>query len=155
MSPVSSVNHGQVLKRICPGLDAKTLTISTATGKGRHSTSFASLIDIGGGYVADLPGLRAIGFSNLEEETVRSEFWDIEEVALGCRFSDCTHTSEPGCAVLAAVEEGSVAGTRHAEFLKVMRDAKRSRGHGCREGRRPVAEHRTRAARWWEAEDNS
>lgn len=171
----SGVGKTSVLKRICPGLDAKTLTISTATGKGRHSTSFASLIDIGGGYVADLPGLRAIGFSNLEEETVRSEFWDIEEVALGCRFSDCTHTSEPGCAVLAAVEEGSVAGARHAEFLKVMRDAKRSRAPsmaspraglpdtGTRAGptrrgsagRRPVPEPRTRPARWWEAEDNS
>jgi len=169
----SGVGKTSIIKGLCPALDAKTLTINPATGKGRHATSFASLIDIGGGYVADLPGLRAIGFANLEEETVRSEFPDIEEVAPDCLFNDCTHTREPGCAVLAAVRDGAVAASRYAEFLKVLRDSRGSRvpsrdaprsgppGAGNRAGAghrstrgRPVPERRTRAARWWEAEDD-
>jgi len=166
----SGVGKTSILNRLHPALEAKTLAISTATGKGRHSTSFASLIDIGGGYVADLPGLRAIGFWNLEEETARAEFPELEALALGCRFSDCTHTGEPACAVLAAVYDGSLADSRYAEFLKVLREAKRSgvgspvpgpgrsdQGHRAgpgSAGRRPLTGLRTRSGEWWEDDDN-
>lgn len=118
----SGVGKTSLLKRICPDLESKTLSISNATGKGRHSTTFSSLIDVGGGYVADLPGLRAIGFWNLGEDTVKSEFEDIEEIAAGCRFNDCSHVHEPGCAVKAAVESGELDGARYREYLRVMRE---------------------------------
>jgi len=118
----SGVGKTSLLKSICPDLQAKTLAISRATGKGRHSTTFSSLIDIGGGYVADLPGLRAIGFWNLDEDTVKSEFEDIDEIAAGCRFSDCSHTHEPGCAVKAALQSGELAEERYREYMRVMKE---------------------------------
>lgn len=123
----SGVGKTSILKSMCPGLEAKTLSISASTSKGRHSTTYSSLIDIGGGYVADLPGLRAIGFWNLEDEVVKSEFKDVEEIARDCRFSNCTHRHEPGCAVMAAIAEGTLQGERFAEYVKVMRDARTSR----------------------------
>ncbi|MGE5579379.1 MAG: ribosome small subunit-dependent GTPase A [Bacillota bacterium] len=119
----SGVGKTSLLKGICPDLQAKTLSISSTTGKGRHSTTFSSLIDIGGGYVADLPGLRAIGFWNLSEDTVKSEFEDIDEIAAGCRFSDCSHTHEPGCAVKAALHSGELDEDRYQEYMRVMKDA--------------------------------
>jgi ribosome biogenesis GTPase len=118
----SGVGKTSLLNRMCPNLDAKTLTISTATNKGRHSTTTASLIDVGGGYVADLPGLRTLGFWQLEEEVVRSEYEDIEEIGLGCKFSDCSHTHEPGCAVKAAVKLGNLDEERYRRYVKVMRE---------------------------------
>lgn len=141
----SGVGKTSLLKRICPGLQGKTLSISAATGKGRHSTTFSSLIDIGGGYVADLPGIRAVGFWNLEEETVRSEFEDIEALAAGCRFSDCTHLHEPGCAVRAAVESGELDERRYLEYKKVMREARPGRARKAQPagGRRPGWRHDT------------
>lgn len=119
----SGVGKTSLLKRICPGLEGKTLSVNVVTGKGRHATTFSSLIDIGGGYVADLPGLRSIGFWNLEEETVKAEFADIEELAAGCRFNDCSHTHEPGCAVKAAVRTCDLDEARYEEYLKVMKEA--------------------------------
>jgi ribosome biogenesis GTPase len=130
----SGVGKTSILKSICPGLEAKTLAISASTRKGRHSTTFSSLIDIGGGYVADLPGLRAIGFWNLHDRVVRSEFRDVEEIARECQFSDCSHRGEPGCAVRAALSEGLLSEDRFAEYTKVMRDAKKSRAGKERAG---------------------
>ncbi len=118
----SGVGKTSLLKCICPNLESKTLAISATTGKGRHSTTYSSLIDIGGGYVADLPGLRAVGFWNLEEETVKSEFADIDDLAAGCRFNDCSHTHEPGCAVKAALQTGELDEARYQEYLRVMRE---------------------------------
>jgi len=123
----SGVGKTSILKSMCPGLEAKTLSISSATGKGRHSTTYSSLIDIGDGYAADIPGLRAVGLWNLEDDVVRSEFEDIENIAKNCRFRDCTHRHEPGCAVLAAVAEGIVLRQRYEEYMKLMRDARASR----------------------------
>lgn len=123
----SGVGKTSLLKYMCPDLEAKTLPISEATNKGRHSTTYSSLIDIGGGYVADLPGLRAVGFWRLEDETVRSEFADIEEIAADCQFSDCSHRGEPGCAVRAAIESGDLSEERLRAYFKTLRDAERSR----------------------------
>ncbi len=118
----SGVGKTSILKSILPDLEAKTLEVNAVTGKGRHSTTFSSLIDIGGGYVADIPGLRSIGFWDLQEETVRSEFDDVEEIAGSCRFSNCTHTHEPGCAVRAAVDTGTLSAARLEEYLRIMRE---------------------------------
>lgn len=129
----SGVGKTSLLKWICPGLDAKTLSVNVFTGKGRHSTTFSSLIDIGGGYVADLPGLRSIGFWDLDEDTVKSEFTDIEEISAQCKFRDCTHSHEPGCAVKEAVLAGHLEEARYLEYLKVMKETTargRRRGPG-------------------------
>jgi ribosome biogenesis GTPase len=123
----SGVGKTSILKNMCPDLEAKTLSISVSTNKGRHSTTYSSLIDVGGGYVADLPGLRAIGFWNLDDETVRSEFADIEAIARDCQFSDCSHRGEPGCAVRAAIEAGDLSGERLTAYFRVRRDAEKSR----------------------------
>ena len=123
----SGVGKTSLLKRMCPSLDAKTLTISTATNKGRHSTTASSLIDVGGGYVADLPGLRTLGLWQLEGEVIRSEYEDIEEIGLGCKFSDCSHTHEPGCAVKAAVKSHDLDEERYRRYVKIMRETTKRR----------------------------
>lgn len=123
----SGAGKTSLLKRICPDYESKTLEISSSTSKGRHSTTYSTLVDIGGGYVADTPGLRAIGLWQLNEETVKSEYEDIEQIASQCRFRDCSHTHEPGCAVKAAVAGGLLDARRFERYLKVMGETVRKR----------------------------
>lgn len=123
----SGAGKTSLLKKICPDYESKTLEISSSTSKGRHSTTYSTLVDIGGGYVADTPGLRAIGLWQLDEETVKSEYEDIEKMASQCRFRDCSHTHEPGCAVKAAVAGGRLDARRFERYLKVMGETVRKR----------------------------
>ncbi len=118
----SGVGKTSILKQMCPGFEAKTLSISLNTNKGRHSTTASSLVDIGGGYVADLPGLRTLGFWQLEQDVVRSEYEDIEEIGESCRFRDCSHTHEPGCAVKVAVQLGELDRERYERYVKIMKE---------------------------------
>lgn len=89
-------------------------------GKGRHTTTRRELITLCGGAVIDTPGMREIG---IEKADVSSSFSDIDELALGCRFSDCSHTCEPGCAVLIAVEQGVLSVERLSSYRKLKKEA--------------------------------
>ncbi len=91
-----------------------------AKGKGRHTTTSRSLTAVCGGAVIDTPGMREIG---IESADFSAAFSDIDELALKCRFSNCTHTREPGCAVLAAVQEGTLGEERLASYLKLRKEA--------------------------------
>ncbi len=119
----SGAGKTSLLKCIVPGLESKTLSIGAKTNKGRHSTTWSSLVDIGNGYVADLPGLRAIGFWQLDEDTVLEEYQDIHELAASCRFRNCTHTHEPGCAVKLAIARGQLDEARYRRYLRIMSEA--------------------------------
>lgn len=90
------------------------------TGKGRHTTTSRELISVCGGAVIDTPGMREIGIDSVD---LSASFSDIDELAGMCRFNNCSHTSEPGCAVLAAIEEGTLDSDRLANFIKLKKEA--------------------------------
>lgn len=91
-----------------------------AEGKGRHTTTSRSLVAVCGGAVIDTPGMREIGIDSAD---LSASFSDIDELAGMCRFGNCSHTQEPGCAVLAAVEEGTLDEERLASYLKLKKEA--------------------------------
>jgi ribosome biogenesis GTPase / thiamine phosphate phosphatase len=100
-----------------------TREVRVNDGRGRHATVVRELIQIpGGGLLIDTPGLRALGLTG-SEEGISSAFPDIGQLALSCRFRDCAHVSEPGCAVLLAVKSGELAAERLASYHKLLREA--------------------------------
>ena len=100
-----------------------TREVRASDGRGRHQTVTRELVPLpGGGVLLDTPGLRAVGMT-AAHDGIAAAFADIEEVAERCRFDDCTHTSEPGCAVLAAVERGVLPEERLASWHKLQREA--------------------------------
>lgn len=95
-----------------------------ADGKGRHTTAHRELVRLpGGGLVLDTPGLRSVGLTDLAE-SLDLVFADVEELATGCRFADCSHESEPGCAVRAALDSGALPERRWASYRKLVREAR-------------------------------
>jgi ribosome biogenesis GTPase len=101
----------------------ETGRVRAADGRGRHTTTHRELLMLdGGGLVIDTPGLRRVGLYDASEGLDRT-FADVAELAAGCRFADCAHESEPGCAVLAAVESGELPERRLASWRKLRREA--------------------------------
>lgn len=97
--------------------------VRSGDAKGRHTTTSRELVALpGGGCVIDTPGIRELGLW-LNTEAVNTAFPEIEEIAAGCRFSDCRHESEPGCAVLEAVDQGTLDEGRLASFLRLRKEA--------------------------------
>jgi ribosome biogenesis GTPase len=100
----------------------RTQAIRAADGRGRHTTTHRELIVIPGGLIIDTPGVRRVGLFDMGEGLARA-FADIEELAGQCRFTDCAHAVEPGCAVLAAVETGDLGERRLTAWRKLRREA--------------------------------
>ena len=116
----SGVGKTSLLNAIQPLLGKKVKTVSKATSKGRHSTVVRELIPLdGGGYVADLPGLRALELWDIEPEELDGYFPELRPLVQFCQFNDCTHRSEPGCAVRQAVSEGKIHPERHQSYLRM------------------------------------
>jgi ribosome biogenesis GTPase / thiamine phosphate phosphatase len=106
-----------LLNAIQPDLGLQVRTVSETTSKGRHTTRVRELFPLDvGGYVADTPGIRSLALWDTEPEELDAYFVEMRELVADCQFSDCTHTHEPGCAVLAAVDAGEVA-PRALQFL--------------------------------------
>ncbi len=120
----SGVGKTSLLNAIQPGLGLAVKSISAATGEGRHTTVAPQLFPLdGGGYVADTPGVRAIGLYNIEPSEIDGYFPDILSYLHQCRFKNCRHENEPGCAVLKAVEAGDVYYERYESYLKLRAEA--------------------------------
>jgi ribosome biogenesis GTPase len=116
----SGVGKTSLLNAIQPGLGLAVKSISSATGEGRHTTVAPQLFPLdGGGYVADTPGVRAIGLYNIEPSEIDGYFRDILPYIHECRFKNCRHENEPGCAVLQAVEVGDIYYDRYDSYLKL------------------------------------
>lgn len=120
----SGVGKSSLLNALVPGLELETNEISNRLGRGKHTTRHVELVEIGGGYVADTPGFSQLDFTELGIEDLGYCFREMRELAPDCKFRACTHVHEPGCAVLKAVEEGSIAPSRHQNYLTFMTEMK-------------------------------
>lgn len=116
----SGAGKSSLLNSVYPGFRLKVGSISEATGKGRHTTTRAELMPLPyGGFVVDTPGLKEFGVLATDGSRLVAAFPEIAAEAPGCRFSDCSHTHEPDCAVRAAVESCSIDPERYQSFLKI------------------------------------
>lgn len=116
----SGVGKSSLLNAVQPGLGLAVREISAAFQKGRHTTSVRQLFPLdGGGYVADLPGMRSLALWDTEPEELDGYFPELAPLVAQCQFSDCTHKVEPGCAVRSAVEEGRVSHERYESYLRL------------------------------------
>lgn len=116
----SGVGKTSLLNQIQPGLGLAVREVSESTQKGKHTTVARKLVPLDkGGYVADTPGLKALDLWDIEPEEVDGYFPEISARVSDCRFSDCTHIHEPGCAVKEAVEHGEIHPERYQSYLRM------------------------------------
>jgi ribosome biogenesis GTPase len=119
----SGVGKSSLLNTMEPGLGQRIMEVSSATGKGRHTTTVSEMVPLGvGGWVADTPGIRALALFDLDPEEIDAYFPDIVPYVPHCTFSDCSHTVEPGCAVLAAREAGHIDDHRHESYVRLHQE---------------------------------
>ncbi|MDR2968420.1 MAG: ribosome small subunit-dependent GTPase A, partial [Tannerellaceae bacterium] len=110
LSGHSGVGKSTIINRLVPGADLKTGGISEYHNKGTHTTTFSEMIDLPeGGYLIDTPGIKGFGTFDLEDAEIGHYFPEIFKVSGSCRFGNCTHRKEPGCAVLQAIREGIIS----------------------------------------------
>ncbi len=116
----SGVGKSSLLNVVQPGLGLHVRAVSKATSKGKHTTQVRELFPLDvGGYVADTPGIRTLALWDTEPEELDAYFVEIRNLVSGCKFSDCTHTHEPGCAVRKAVSNGEIATQRYNSYLRL------------------------------------
>ena len=124
----SGVGKSSLIKALDPTLDPKIGKISVAHLQGKHTTSLYEMYELAsGGAVIDTPGLRGFGLVNLEKEEIARYFPEMLRAADGCRFTPCTHTHEPGCAVKEAVENGEISAERYSSYLGMIEEDKKFR----------------------------
>lgn len=123
LSGHSGVGKSTLLNLLVPGANVRTSEVSEVHGTGMHTTTFSELYDLPcGGSVIDIPGIKGFGTFNMEPEEVAHYFRDIFRLSADCRFHNCTHTHEPGCAVMSALEEGRLWPSRYASYLSMLED---------------------------------
>ena len=124
----SGVGKSTLINSIVPHANQRTAEISDAHNTGMHTTTFSEMIAVDGSavdaqtWLIDTPGIKGFGTFDMEREELTSYFKEIFEFSKQCRFSDCTHTHEPGCAVLKAVEEHYIAQSRYQSYLSMLDD---------------------------------
>jgi ribosome biogenesis GTPase / thiamine phosphate phosphatase len=116
----SGVGKSSLLNAIQPGLGLAVREIGLRNDRGRHTTVVREMFPIvGGGYVADLPGLRKLSLWDTQPEELDGYFPELRNLVSQCQFNDCAHLDEPGCAVVKAVEEGSVSPERYESYVRL------------------------------------
>ena len=124
----SGVGKSTLINRLLPGVNLRTSDISDAHNSGMHTTTFSEMIPLPlGGYIIDTPGIKGFGTFDIEPEELTGYFKEIFRFSKECRFSNCTHTHEPGCAVLKAVEEHFISQSRYQSYLSMMEDKEESK----------------------------
>lgn len=122
LSGNSGVGKSTLINRLVPGASQRTAEISDAHNTGQHTTTFSEMIPMGGGWLIDTPGIKGFGTFDMEPEELTSYFKEIFRFSQDCRFSNCTHTHEPGCAVLKALEDHYIAESRYQSYLSMLED---------------------------------
>ncbi len=119
----SGVGKSTLLNALIPDLNVKTAEISAAHDTGMHTTTFSEMFELPhGGYIIDTPGIKGFGTFDMEKEEVDHYFREIFEESAHCKYGNCTHTHEPGCAVRHAVEEHRISESRYNSYLSMLAD---------------------------------
>jgi ribosome biogenesis GTPase / thiamine phosphate phosphatase len=120
-SGLSGVGKSSILNCLEPGLKLRTELISEYHLQGKHTTTFAEMFELkSGGYLIDTPGIRGFGVIDMEKEEISHYFPEIFDLLKQCRYHNCTHTHEPGCAVKAALQEGKIPVSRYESYLSLI-----------------------------------
>ena len=122
LSGNSGVGKSTIINRLVPGVNLRTAEISDAHQMGQHTTTFSEMIPLSEGWLIDTPGIKGFGTFDMEPEELTSYFKEIFRFSKDCRFSNCTHTHEPGCAVLQALENHYIAQSRYQSYLSMLND---------------------------------
>ena len=118
----SGAGKSTLINNIQPNLRLKTGNLSQIHSKGKHTTTFSELHKLDdGGYIIDTPGIKELGLVEMKKEEVGHYFPEIRDLMNQCRFNNCTHTIEPNCAVLKAVEEGAIYEERYHNYLSMLK----------------------------------
>ncbi|GGH10495.1 ribosome small subunit-dependent GTPase A [Mucilaginibacter phyllosphaerae] len=116
----SGVGKSSLINRLLPDLDLRTHMVSEWSDKGMHTTTFAEMFELPqGGYIIDTPGIRELGVIDIEKEILSHFFPEMRERMNRCRFNNCRHINEPGCAVLQALEQGEISPSRYDSYLSI------------------------------------
>ena len=125
LSGNSGVGKSTLINSILPHVGLRTAEISDAHDTGMHTTTFTEMLPLPeGGYIIDTPGIKGFGSFDMEPEEITSYFKEIFRFSKDCRFNNCTHTHEPGCAVRRAVEDHYIAESRYQSYLSMLEDKK-------------------------------
>lgn len=117
----SGVGKSTLINTLCPELDLRVGDISEVHSKGTHTTTFAEMFPLqGGGFIIDTPGIKEFGLVDMKEDHLGHYFPEMFRLMTECRFANCHHVNEPGCAVIAAVEEGTVPISRYNSYLGML-----------------------------------
>ena len=123
LSGNSGVGKSTLINQILPEANLRTAEISDAHNTGMHTTTFSEMLELPeGGYIIDTPGIKGFGTFDMEPEELTSYFREIFHFSKDCKFSNCAHTHEPGCAVLKALEEHYIAQSRYQSYLGMLED---------------------------------
>ena len=123
LSGNSGVGKSSIINLLVPEAHVRVGDVSQTHHKGMHTTTFSELLDLpNGGAIIDTPGVKAFGTIDFERAEVAHYFPEIFRISDDCRFNNCTHTHEPGCAVLAAVEQGEIAYSRFVSYLSILEE---------------------------------
>ena len=128
LSGNSGVGKSTLINCLLPDAHLRTAEISDAHNAGMHTTTFSEMLPLPeGGYVIDTPGIKGFGTFDIEREELGSYFKEIFRLSKDCRFNNCTHTHEPGCAVLQALQNHFVAESRYQSYLNMLEDKDESK----------------------------
>ncbi len=126
----SGVGKSTLMNAVQPHLNLKTDNISRITGKGMHTTTFAEMHPLSfGGSVIDTPGIREFGIKDFKPEEISHYYIEMREVLNNCKFNNCLHEREPGCAVKKAYQEGKITEERYSNYLNIMLEYKANYKH--------------------------
>ena len=121
LSGHSGVGKSSFINTVFPGLLLKTQDVSDWSGKGIHTTTFAEMFDLpDGGKIIDTPGLREFALMDIEKNELSHYFSEMKALVNECRFNNCMHIDEPGCAVKQAIEEGKISADRYVSYLNIL-----------------------------------
>ena len=125
LSGHSGVGKSTFINTIFPELQLKILEVSEWSGKGMHSTTFAEMFDLPfGGRIIDTPGIRELGLVDITKQELSGYFPEMRKLVNNCQFNNCMHFNEPGCAVKAAVNAGTISEERYISYLTIMESMK-------------------------------
>ena len=122
LSGNSGVGKSTLINCLVPDANLRTSEISDAHNTGLHTTTFSEMIPLDEGWLIDTPGIKGFGTFDMEPEELTSYFKEIFRFSQDCRFSNCTHTHEPGCAVLKALEDHLISQSRYQSYLSMLND---------------------------------